>query len=167
MEYCYKVLLVLIVFLLAFSVPSYALSWDTIKNQSSDFINKGEEVSNSRMTIDSSALVNGAANILTTIGVLIVLAGLLILGIKYMTATPDEAAKLKTKFIGLVVAGVVIIGAYGIWRLAGTVLWSIQNTMVNEPDPNSLITPTSIPTGSPSDTPTPTPIVKPIYTLSR
>ncbi len=46
------------------------------------------------------------------------LGGILIVGIKYMTATPEEAAKLKTKLVGLVIAGIVIIGAYAIWRLA-------------------------------------------------
>lgn len=37
-----------------------------------------------------------------------------------MVASPDEAAKLKTKLVGLVVSGVVIMGAFGIWTLAKT-----------------------------------------------
>lgn len=67
-----------------------------------------------------SGLINDLANILTTIGVAVVLIGLLIVGMKYMVATPEEAAKLKTKLVGLVISGIVIIGAYGIWRLAIT-----------------------------------------------
>ncbi len=65
-----------------------------------------------------TSLIQNIGGILTTIGVAIVLAGLLIVGIKYMGATPEEAAKLKTKLVGLVVAGIVIIGAWGIWSLA-------------------------------------------------
>lgn len=41
-----------------------------------------------------------------------------------MTATPDVAAKLKTKLIGLTVAGIVILGAWGIWNLTLTFLSS-------------------------------------------
>lgn len=70
------------------------------------------------MDIPTSNLVQDVANILTTVGVITVLAGLLVIGIKYMTASPEEAAKLKTKLVGLAVAGVVIIGAFGIWSLA-------------------------------------------------
>ena len=64
---------------------------------------------------------------LLTIGVIIVLAGLLIIGIKHMTATPEEAKKLRSKLIGLVVAGIVIIGAYSIWRLVGTFLYNVAD----------------------------------------
>ncbi len=39
------------------------------------------------------------------------------MGIKYMTATPEEAAKLKTKLVGIAIAGIVILGAYGIWMI--------------------------------------------------
>ena len=42
-----------------------------------------------------------------------------------MTATPEEAAKLKTKLVGLVIAGSVILGAWGIWNLTLTLLSGI------------------------------------------
>lgn len=64
----------------------------------------------------------GLGSILTTIGGVIVLVGILVIGIQYMMATPEEAAKLKTKLVGLVVAGIVILGAWGIWSLTLTFL---------------------------------------------
>ena len=76
--------------------------------------------------INASGLVNGLAGVLTTFGVLVVFAGLLIIGIKYMVATPEEAAKLKTKLIGLTIAGVLIIGAYGIWNLVVSLIWEMS-----------------------------------------
>ena len=39
------------------------------------------------------------------------------MGIKYLTAGPDAKAKLKNQLIGVVVSGVVIFGAYYIWKL--------------------------------------------------
>lgn len=37
------------------------------------------------------------------------------MGIKYMVSPPDKQGALKQQAIGLVVAGIVIFGAYGIW----------------------------------------------------
>ena len=116
-----KILPILCLILILFTTPSYAssdLSWSSISGKANDFITIGER---SAKNLDASALINSLANILTTIGAIIVLAGLLIIGIKYMVATPEEAAKLKTKLVGLVVAGVVILGAFGIWNLARTI----------------------------------------------
>ena len=39
------------------------------------------------------------------------------MGIKYLTAGPEAQAKLKTQLIGVVVSGIVIFGAYGIWSM--------------------------------------------------
>ncbi len=55
--------------------------------------------------------------IMTAIGISVVFAGLVIIGIKYMVSEPEQKGKLKQQLIGLVVAGVVIFGAYSIWKL--------------------------------------------------
>ena len=39
------------------------------------------------------------------------------MGIKYLTAGPEAQAKLKVQLIGVVVSGMVIFGAYSIWKL--------------------------------------------------
>lgn len=38
------------------------------------------------------------------------------MGIKNLVSTPETRGKLKQQLIGLVVSGVVIFGAYYIWR---------------------------------------------------
>jgi len=48
----------------------------------------------------------------------------IIMVIKYMFATPDEAAKLKQQLIGLVVSAVVVLGATAIWKIVYNVLKS-------------------------------------------
>ena len=123
MKFLIKIVMVLYVCLIIYTIPCYAqdssLSWDSIKGQADSFIKQGANQGSTYIsTGDMNGLVSGLANILTTIGVVVVLAGLLIIGIKYMVATPEEAAKLKSKLVGLAVAGVVVIGAYGIWTMA-------------------------------------------------
>ena len=54
---------------------------------------------------------------LTAIGVAVLFGGIVILGIKYMLADPQQKGKLKQQLIGLVVSGVVIFGAFTIWKL--------------------------------------------------
>lgn len=119
MKYFIKIASTLCILLICFTIPSYAtLSWNSIKGQAEQFITNGSTGNSYINSANTAELVNGLANILTTIGVTVVLAGLLIIGIKYMVATPEEAAKLKTKLVGLAISGVVIMGAYGIWNLA-------------------------------------------------
>ena len=98
------------------SIAGAAKAWEAAGGNGENYINP-----------DSMAgLVTGLGGILTAIGVGIVFAGFLIIGIKYMMATPEEAAKLKTKLVGLAVAGIVIVGAWGIWSLAITFFNSIS-----------------------------------------
>lgn len=130
MKQLMKMISVFMLVMICLSVPSYAnatLDWSTIQQEANDFLSKGEAGKNLIKTENTANLVEGLASILTTIGVTIVLAGLLIMGIKYMTATPEEAAKLKTKLVGLAVAGIVIMGAYGIWKLVGTFLFNMTS----------------------------------------
>lgn len=61
-------------------------------------------------------------NTLTAIGIIVIVAVTIIMGIKYMFATPEQAAKLKQQLIGLVVSAVVVLGATAIWKIVYTVL---------------------------------------------
>ena len=68
------------------------------------------------------SIVAPIINILTAIGIFVIVAVTIIMGIKYMFATPDQAAKLKQQLIGLVVSAVVVLGATAIWKIVYTVL---------------------------------------------
>ena len=74
---------------------------------------------------DMGSIIIPVANILTAIGVVVLVAVTIVMGIKYMFATPEEAAKLKQQLIGLVVAGVVILGATAIWKIVYNILNSV------------------------------------------
>lgn len=120
-----KIISILCALLICINTPTYALSWNEISSEANAFLSVGENSSLTLLNGETEELITGLASILTTIGVIVVLIGLLVIGIKYMMATPEEAAKLKTKLVGLVISGIVIIGAWGIWSLTYTFLTSI------------------------------------------
>ena len=53
---------------------------------------------------------------LTYIGAGLLVAATAYLGVQYIISPPDKQGVLKEKLIALVVAGVVIFGAYSIWK---------------------------------------------------
>ena len=57
------------------------------------------------------------AQILITIGAIVVVGCFMRLGIKYMTADPSGKADIKQKLIGLVIATVIIFGGIGIFTI--------------------------------------------------
>ena len=108
--------IVLSVFL-AFNSNTYATTAKDMMDKASGFINKGKTESNG---VDIGSAVEplaGFGSILTTVGVGILVIVTIIMGIRYITATPETQGKLKQQLIGLVVAGFVIFGSYSIWKL--------------------------------------------------
>ena len=58
------------------------------------------------------------AQAITSVGVGVILCATVIMGIKWVMASPDQQAKLKQQSIGLLVAAIVVFGAYTIWKIA-------------------------------------------------
>lgn len=116
-----KIIMILICLLITvFSVNVQAnsdLSWDSIKDSVEDFENAGKQES----LISTDKIVDAVVPVgqmLTAVGVAVLFGALILLGIKYMTAEPEQKGKLKQQLIGLVIAGIVIFGAFSIWRVA-------------------------------------------------
>ena len=126
------------------------ISWSSIQSKSKTFIDKGEAKG-----FESGDVVNGVVNVILTIGIVVVLAGLLIFGIKYMLASPEEASKIKGKLIGLVISAFVIIGSFGIWKLVGTIMTQTTGEEIKVVIPPQEPEPTPTPTPEPTPTPTP------------
>ena len=94
------------------------LSFASLLSDMNDSINEFKEAGD--QNINTSEVVEkftGLGQVLTMIGTGVMVAVIAYMGIKYMTSGPEAQAKLKTQLIGVVVAGVVIFGAYHIWRL--------------------------------------------------
>lgn len=110
--------LFLILTIIFFIIPrnSFAATSTTdIIAQGDAFIKEGEKqysVNND----DLADIVIPIARILVAVGLVVVVVATAIMGIKYMTASPENRGKLKTQFVGLVIATIVIFGAQFIWR---------------------------------------------------
>lgn len=118
MKKIFKITLIIICLLFTFlTINSNAsLSWDSIQKSAQEWEKQGS----SKTIISEDKIVDAVlpvGQMLTAIGVAVVFGGLVILGIKYMISEPEQKGKLKQQLIGLVVAGVVIFGAYTIWNL--------------------------------------------------
>ncbi len=54
--------------------------------------------------------------IMVIVGYIVLAIAILVIGIKYMVATPQQKASLKQKLIGVLVATAILAGAYTIWN---------------------------------------------------
>ena len=110
--------LFLILTIIFFIIPrnSFAATSTTdIIAQGDAFIKEGEK----QYSVNNDDLANiviPIARILVAVGLVVVVVATAIMGIKYMTASPENRGKLKTQFVGLVIATIVIFGAQFIWR---------------------------------------------------
>lgn len=103
-------------------------------NAGTEFINKGSQSAShyNNGDIDVTNPVSFASQfidigrILIAIGVVTLLIVSAIMAIRWITATPDKQAKLKTQLIGLVISAIVIFGAVGIWNLVWSILQNIE-----------------------------------------
>ena len=130
-----KVILVVMIMMILLNVMqgftmAAGISWDSITNSAKGFINKGEKNgSNTFSDQDIEDLTVPLAKILTAVGTIVIIIVIIVLGIKYSMATPDEAAKLKQQLIGVVVAGGVIFGAVMIWRIMYDIMDNVEKNM--------------------------------------
>lgn len=93
-----------------------AVTLGEMQNKANAFITKGSQNQNinyGNVTKQFSDL----GQILTMIGAGVMVGVTTYMGIKYLTAGPEAQAKLKIQLIGLVVSGMVIFGAYFIWKI--------------------------------------------------
>lgn len=123
-----KVIIVILIFQMVFIPNSIAFSLDSIINSGNDFIEEGKQSGEDIINqTELQATTGQIYNILFGIGVaLSVLIGA-ILGIKYMTGTIEEQAKIKETLIPYVISCIVVFGAFGIWKIVITIGGNIFN----------------------------------------
>lgn len=100
-----------------------AMTFDEMRSKIQTWTQIGQSQGSSRIQGNEiGEILRPIVNILTAIGVIVLVAITIIMGIKYMFATPEEAAKLKQQLIGLVVSAVVVLGATAIWKIIYNIL---------------------------------------------
>lgn len=93
---------------------------DSVIQGAQDFLDKGNDA-----TIDEGKLSNVSDfifNLLLAIAMIVAVIVGMVLGIQFMTASIDEKAKIKETLVPYVVSCIVVFGAFGIWKLAVTIL---------------------------------------------
>ena len=96
-----------------------AITLQQMQDKANNFINAGAK-QQEEQGIDYSEVTkefSDLGQILTMIGAGVMVGVTTYMGIKYLTAGPEAQAKLKVRLIGVVVSGLVIFGAYYIWKI--------------------------------------------------
>lgn len=96
-----------------------AITLQQMQEKANNFINAGAK-QQEEQGIDYSEVTkefSDLGQILTMIGAGVMVGVTTYMGIKYLTAGPEAQAKLKVQLIGVVVSGLVIFGAYYIWKI--------------------------------------------------
>lgn len=108
-----------------------AFSWKDVISGGNNFISKGKENGGETKFSDSDIenFVVPLAKVLAAVGTITVVVALIILGIKYMTATPEQAAKIKQQLIGVLVAAVIIFCSTIIWNIMYEVMDSVNKNL--------------------------------------
>lgn len=91
-----------------------------------DFLNEGK---NATSPINTDQLQTGSStlfNVLFFIGIAIALIWGIVLGIKFMTDSVEEQAKIKENLVPYIFGCVIIFGALGIWKVVLTILQPIS-----------------------------------------
>lgn len=110
------IIAVLMFVFISFSNRVNAITLSDMEQKANTFISTGANQTNIDIT-NVTAEFRSLGQILTMIGAGVMVAVTAYMGIKYLTAGPEAQAKLKTQLIGVVVSGMVIFGAYFIWRI--------------------------------------------------
>lgn len=116
---CFIKIFLVMILLYGIITPFYsssALTLSEMEDKAQTFINTGS----SNVNIDVTNVTkefSDLGQILTMIGAGVMVAITAYMGIKYLTAGPEAQAKLKVQLIGVVVSGMVIFGAYYIWKI--------------------------------------------------
>lgn len=122
-------IILLITFLLLSFSANYsktnAAALSNIVSGADGFIQNGQAGGSKIDNQDIHNLSDSLYNILLIIGTVIAMIVGVVLGIQFITGSVEAKSKVKEALIPYVVGCVVIFGAFGIWKLAITILQGI------------------------------------------
>jgi len=126
-----KILIMLIVLQSVFLTNTVKAEsfWEDVIGLGDLFLEEGEEESirNSNVSdADTAEMMSILYNSLLTLGVIITVAIGGVLGVKFMTSSAEDKAKVKESMIPYVIGSAVIFGAFIIWKIAINVFSQIQ-----------------------------------------
>ena len=100
-----------------------ATDLDTIIDSADSFISSGEDNKISEDNLKN--LSDSIYSILLVVGIIVAVIIGSILGIRFMTGSVEQQADVKKLLVPYIAGCVVVFGAFGIWKIAVTILASI------------------------------------------
>lgn len=119
-----KIILILIILMLLFSINSKVFAWSEIVSDGQSFINQGES------KIDNADLQNASGylyNILLATGVVIAVIVATVLGVQFIIGGAEGQAKVKEMMLPYIVGCIIVFGGFGLWKIAVTVGDNLEN----------------------------------------
>lgn len=95
---------------------------DSVISGADDFLEKGDSSIGGINQSELHETSNFIYNLLLAIALILAVIVGIIIGIQFMTASVEEKAKIKESLVPYVVGCVVVFGAFGIWKLAVTIM---------------------------------------------
>ena len=119
---------ILIIFLIFFVCGFKVYATDSIIQGADEFLEKGDEYILNMSSIKKVS--DTLFNIFSILGTAFVVIVGAILGIQFITASPEGKAEIKEKLIPYTVGSVVIFGAVGIWNIAIGIMKNIEGQLI-------------------------------------
>ena len=110
--------IIILIFAIPIKVQADGFTLDSIFKEGGIWLKKAE--TESKGMVDEGKITEimlPIGQFLTAVGAFVLIGAILVLGIKYMMADANSKGKLKEKLIGVVIGGVVIFGAFEIWKI--------------------------------------------------
>lgn len=111
-----------------------------IINAGNSFIAKGKENATDGATdpVNIALKLLPIGSLLVAVGIAVLVIVLAIMAIRWITAKPDQKAKLQQQLIGYVAACFVIFGAIWIWNFVTGIMQDVENKLAEDKKPATV-----------------------------
>lgn len=109
-----------------------------IINVGNSFLNKGKSEAGDVDPVNIALKLLPVGSLLVAVGIAVLVIVLAIMAIRWITAKPDQKAKLQQQLIGYVVSCVVILGAIWIWNFVTGIMQDVENSLAEYDKPTTV-----------------------------
>lgn len=126
-----KLIIVLITIFCLFpliTIKSHAGIISDIFTKADEFVEKGDASSATTIKEDTLKEMSDVIyNVLLIIGIVVAVIVGMVIGIKFMTGSAEQKAKVKETLIPYVAGCIVVFGAFTIWKVIVTIIQSVPS----------------------------------------
>ncbi len=125
-----KIIFIIITIFLVFSFSTYskvnaASTLDDVLSKGEDFLNAADEDTNTIDEGDLQELSGFISGVLLSIAIGVTIISGVILGIKFVTQSIEDKAKIKESMVPWVIGILISFGAFTIWEIAVNVFQNL------------------------------------------